>query len=170
MKVKATHRYAHGLDTVYAAFCDPAFYAAKFAGVGARNVKVLEHEKKGASFRIRTEREMRVDVPAVLKTVLGEWNRIVQSEHWKTADDSCHNELELISPAVPVSVRGIMDLSKDGKSCVNAVEMDIRCELPFIGKKLAELVAGNTERGLADEYEFIRDYLAAGGKQRKKRK
>jgi Protein of unknown function (DUF2505) len=170
MKVKATHRYAHAVDTVYAAFCDPAFYEAKFAGVGARNVKVLEHDKKGGTFRIKTDREMQVDVPAVLKTVLGEWNRIIQTESWRGADGTYHNDLDLASPAVPVAVRGTMALSADGKGSVNEVEMDIRCDLPFVGKKLAELVAGNTERGLADEYDFIRDYLAAGGKQRKKRK
>ena len=170
MKVKATHRYAHDLDAVYAAFCDPAFYAAKFEGVGARKVKVLEHEKKGGSFRIQTDREMQVDVPAVLKPVLGEWNRIMQTERWNGAGGAYHNDLELVSPAVPVTVRGTMELSADGKGCVNEVEMDIRCDLPFIGKKLAELVASNTGARARRRVRVHRGYLAAGGKQRKKRK
>ena len=73
-----------------------------------------------------------------------------------------------------------MDLRADGRGCVNEVEMDIRCDIPFVGRKLAELVAGSTERGLAEEYSFIRDYLGtaggkaatrtAGGKSQKKRR
>jgi hypothetical protein len=171
MKVKASHRYAHGVDTVYAAFCDPAFYQAKFEGIGARNVKVRKHEKKAGRFAIETEREVRVDVPAVLKSVLGEWNRIIQMEEWKGSDGEYHNVLQLTSPAVPVSIRGTMDLAADGKGCTNEIELEIRCDIPFIGKRLAELVAGDTERSLEDEHTFISDYLAgSGARARRKRK
>jgi len=180
VKVKAAHRYTQGLDAVYAAFCDPAFYEAKLTGVGARNVRIRSQDTKAGRFRIETEREMRVDVPAVLRSVIGEWNSILQIEEWKGRDGAYHNDLELKSPVVPVTIRGTMDLRADGRGCVNEVEMDIRCDIPFVGRKLAELVAGSTERGLAEEYGFIRDYLgtaggkaatrAAGGKSQKKRR
>jgi hypothetical protein len=48
--------------------------------------------------------------------------------------------------------------------------MEIRCDIPLIGRKLAELVARDTERSLADEYDFIRKYLSAAGKSGRKRK
>ena len=169
MKVKASHRYTQDAQTVYAAFCDPAFYQAKFEGVGARNVRVVKQEKKPGRFHIETEREMRVDVPGVLKAVLGEWNRLRQSERWSGKGGEYHNEIELSSPGVPVTMRGTMDLVPAGKGCVNEVEIEIRCDLPFIGKKLAELVASSTERGLADEHAFIRSYLVAGKRKQKKR-
>jgi hypothetical protein len=52
---------------------------------------------------------------------------------------------------------------------VNGVGIEIRRALPTTGAKLARLVATGTERGVAYEYAFIRDYLAAGNGKRKKR-
>jgi hypothetical protein len=159
MIVNATHVYSQPIATVFAAFTDRAFYTDKFAGVGARNVRIVSEERSDDGYSIVTEREVPLEVPAVLKSFLGEWNSIRQHERWEDVGGEYVNELEIAAAGVPVDLRGSMLLRPQGDGCVNDVQMEITCNVPLVGGKLAEFVARNTEQGLVDEYEFIRGWL-----------
>jgi hypothetical protein len=43
--------------------------------------------------------------------------------------------------------------------CGNDVRMTVTCGIPLVGKTLAEFVAGDCERIIAEEYEYIRARL-----------
>ncbi len=160
MKVTATHKYDADLDTVYQAFIDPAFYKKKFAAVGARNVRVLEKKKKGKEFSIKTQREVESQAPGMLKKFLGEWSTLVQSESWQAGKKGYLNELEIESPGVPVSIEGSMELQPSAKGCVNKLSFEIDCSIPFVGGKLAAFIAADMKKALAEEYKFIKGYVA----------
>lgn len=161
MKVTATHKYDVDVGTVYGAFSDPGFYKKKFTGVGARSVRVLEKKKKGASFFIKTQREVASQAPGMLKKFLGEWNTLVQSESWQGDKKGFANELEIESPGVPVSIEGTMKLQPSAGGCVNKLSFEIDCSIPFVGGKLAEFIANDMKKALAAEYRFIKEYLAS---------
>ncbi len=160
MKVTASHKYDASIETVYKAFSDPAFYKKKFSGVGARDVRVLEKKKKGKTFFIKTSREVASQVPGMLKKFLGEWNTIVQKESWQPDDGGHLNELEIESPGVPVEIEGTMELKPAGSGCVNKLSFEVDCSIPFVGGKLEEFIAKDMKKTLADEYRFIKKYLA----------
>lgn len=161
MKVSASHKYGEGLEEVYAAFTKPGFYKEKFAAVGAKNVKVLEKKKRGDAFFIRTERDVPSDAPAMLRKFLGEWNTIVQTESWEPDGDGYCNEVEIESAGVPVTIEGSMRLQPQGAGCVNKLEFDIDCSIPFVGGKLEDFIARDMKRVMAEEYKFIKAYLKA---------
>jgi hypothetical protein len=52
-----------------------------------------------------------------------------------------------------------MQLSANGKGCVNEVEITIRASVPLIGGKLEQFAARDAEATLAAEYDFIQGYL-----------
>lgn len=161
-KVTATHEYEHDIETVYEAFTDPDFYIDKFEGIGCRNVEVLESSSDDdGGFQIEVHREVKADAPAILQALIGEWNSLNQTESWQGDDDGeeYYNELEIDSEGTPVSITGTMTLTADGDSCINEVELVIRCNVPLVGKKLEEFVAKDTAQNLAAEYEFIQEYL-----------
>jgi len=83
MKIKAVHQYAKDVDTVFGLFHDPEFMKAKYAGIGARNVEILECAGRAGRYTVKTKREVPADVPSLLKTFLNPWNTIVQSEEWE---------------------------------------------------------------------------------------
>ena len=56
---------------------------------------------------------------------------------------------------VPVTITGTLDLEPVDGGCVNHVRIDIDCGIPFVGSTLAEFVAKDCERLVADEYDYI---------------
>jgi hypothetical protein len=164
MIVSARHGYAYPLERVYAAFTSADFYRDKFAAVGARNVNIVDEQRSQDGYRIVVEREVPLEVPAVLRSFLGDWNSIRQQETWDDLGDEYANEIQITAVGVPVDLRGSMILRADGdSSCVNDVEMEISCSVPLVGGKLTEFVARNTEKGLADEFAAITDWLSRHG-------
>ncbi|HUH00295.1 MAG TPA: DUF2505 domain-containing protein [Gammaproteobacteria bacterium] len=159
--VRARHEYRHPVKKVWAAFSDPEFYQAKFEAIGHRNVEVISTESDGEDFSIEISREVPLDVPGFLRGMLGEWNTLLQNEHWTAAARGGYeNELEIEARGVPATMTGTMMLRASGKGCVNEVAITIRASVPLIGGKLEQFVSRDTEATLAAEYEFIREYLA----------
>ena len=158
--VRARHEYKQPLAKVWAVFCDPEFYQAKFEGIGHREVEVVSAEREGDEFSIETSREVPVEVPKVLRGMLGEWNTLLQTERWAPAGKNTYaNELQMEVRGVPAAMHGRMKLSAQGTGCVNEVEITIRASVPLIGGKLEQFAARDAEANLAAEYEFIQGYL-----------
>lgn len=160
LTVRARHEYKQPLAKVWAAFSDPEFYQAKFEGIGHREVEVVSAQREGDEFSIEISRQVPVDVPGVLRGLLGEWNTLLQAERWAPAGSNVYaNELTIEARGVPAAMQGRMKLSASGKGCVNEVEITIRASVPLIGGKLEQFVARDTEATLAAEYDFIQGYL-----------
>jgi hypothetical protein len=158
--VRARHEYRHPVRKVWAAFSDPEFYQAKFEGIGHRNVEVVSTESDADGFSIEVSREVPLEVPGFLRGLLGEWNLLLQNEHWTEAGKGVYtNELEIEARGVPAAMTGTMRLSASGKGCVNEVAITIRASVPLIGGKLEQFVSKDTEATLAAEYAFIQEYL-----------
>lgn len=158
--VEASHEYEHPIEKVMEVFRDPDFYLDKFEGVGARNVEVLASSDEEGVFAIETQREVPLDVPAALKTLLGSWTIVIQNEEWVEGEDGEYlNELEINSEGVPAIITGSMTLVPTDQGCVNEVVMEIDCGIPLVGRKLERFVADSTEEQLEAEYEFIQEYL-----------
>ena len=158
--VRARHQYHHPVKKVWAAFSDPEFYQAKFEGIGHRDVEVISTEHDDDGFSIELSRQVPVEVPGVLRGMLGEWNTLLQHERWTEEGKGVYsNELHIEARGVPAAMSGVMKLSASGKGCVNEVAITIRASVPLIGGKLEQFVARDTEATLAAEYEFIQGYL-----------
>lgn len=158
MKIKAVHQYAKDVDTVFGLFHDPDFMKAKYEGIGARNVEVLECAGRHA---VKVRREVPADVPSLLKKFLNPWNTVVQSESWDgKAGGPYRCTFEIDVGGVPVGMKGAMELRAEGGGCVNDVQLEVKCGIPLVGGKLADFVGGDAEKAIQAEYEFIRAHLA----------
>ena len=158
--VETIHEYDHDIETVFAVFTDPEFDLAKFEGVGARNVEVLSSSDDEGVFTVETTREVPLDVPAALKSLLGEWTSIVQNEEWIEGEDGEYlNELDMESEGVPAKMSGTMRLYATEDGCANEITITIECGIPFVGKKIESFVGQSTAGQLDSEYDFIQPYL-----------
>jgi len=158
--VRARHEYRHPVKKVWAAFSDPEFYQAKFEGIGHRNVEIVSTETDEEGFSVEVSREVPLEVPGLLRGILGEWNTLLQNERWTDEGEGVYtNELEIEARGVPAFMTGTMKLSSKGKGCVNEVAITIRASIPLIGGKLEQFVSRDTEATLEAEYEFIQGYL-----------
>ena len=161
MKIKAVHQYAKDVDTVFGLFHDPEFMKIKYAGIGARNVEVLECAGSDGRYTVKIRREVPADVPGLLKKFLNPWNTVVQSESWEgEAGGPYRCAFGIDIAGVPVSAKGVMELRAAGGGCVNEVQLEIKCGIPLVGGKLADFVGGDAEKAIQAEYDFIRAHLA----------
>ena len=161
MKIKAVHQYAKDVDTVFGLFHDPDFMKAKYEGIGARNVEVLECAGGDGRHAVKVRREVPADVPSLLKKFLNPWNTVVQSESRDgKAGGPYRCTFEIDVGGVPVGMKGAMELRAEGGGCVNDVQMEVKCGIPLVGGKLADFVGGDAEKAIQAEYQFIRAHLA----------
>jgi hypothetical protein len=163
MKIRQDHEYAHALDAVYALFTDAEEVEAKQAALGARNISIEECELYEDGADVSFVRELPAEVPGVLAKFLQPWNTVQQSEQWRTSDNDGYDaELDIEIAGVPVTISGTLVLEPVEGGCVNHVRIDIDCGIPFVGKTLAEFVAKDCERLVAEEYDYICERLGSG--------
>ncbi len=156
MKIKRDHEYAHGTDAVYALFTDRKEITAKQKALGARNVRVEECETDDEGAEVKIVRELPAEVPGVLAKFLKPWNTVEQSEDWENCGNGVYEaDMEIGIANVPVTIRGTLQLEPTDEGCVNHVRLDVSSGIPFVGKTLAEFVAKDCKRILADEYDYI---------------
>jgi hypothetical protein len=160
MKIRQDHQYAHGTDAVFALFTDRKEIKAKQMALGARDIRVEECDMDADSAVVRFVRELPADVPGMLSKFLQPWNTVEQSEQWRRLDGGEYEADIAIDVAnVPVTVSGTLELEPVEGGCVNHVRVTVDCGIPFVGKTLAEYVAMDCERIIAEEYEYICDRL-----------
>ena len=163
MKIRQDHEYAYDLEAVYAMFTDMEEVAAKHAALGARNFSIEECELYEDGANISFVRELPAEVPGVLARFLQPWNTVEQSEQWRSSDNGGYDaELDIDIAGVPVTVTGTLELEPVEGGCINHVRIDIESGIPFVGGTLAEYVAKDCERLVAEEYDFICERLASG--------
>mgnify|MGYP000162129960 CR=1 FL=1 len=160
MEVRDTHSYSHSVDTLFNHFCDVEQAKAKHEALGARDINPIQFEATDSSLNIILEREVPADVPKAMKKFLGDWNQIKQVEKWSgTPGEGYHCDISIEIKGVPVTIEGTMDLAPDGSGCTNSIYLDIKCGIPLVGKKLAELVASQSKKSMQEEYEYITSML-----------
>lgn len=160
MKVSASHKYNADVDAVFALFSQPDFYVQKFEAVGGRNVEVLEFQAEGPAVQFSIRRDMPASAPAMIKTIIGEWNTLIQKEAWGgEAGEEYWSEFDIEAQGVPVTITGSMMLRGSSDGCVNDVELDIKCSIPLLGRAVEQFVADDSEKSLAAEYDFIKGAL-----------
>jgi hypothetical protein len=160
MKIRRDHEYAHSTDTVFALFTDAKEIKAKQKALGARKIRVEKCERDADGAAVRFVRELPADVPGLLSKFLQPWNTVEQSEQWRSCGDGVYKAGLAVDIAnVPVTISGTLTLEPVEDGCVNHVRMAIDCGIPFVGKTLAEFVAKDCKRIIADEHKYISDRL-----------
>ena len=160
MKVRRDHEYAHGTEAVFALFTDEEELEAKQEALGARNISVEDCDRDDDGATVRIVRELPADVPGILKKFVQPWNTVEQMEEWRDCGDGVYEaDLEIDIANVPVTINGTLKLEPTDDGCVNHVRMTIDSGIPFVGKTLAEFVAMDCKRIIADEFDYITERL-----------
>ena len=162
MKIRQDHEYSHCVDDVLTLFTDTDEIEAKQEALGARNLRIEECEIYDDGADVRFVRELPAEVPGILSKFLQPWNTVTQFEQWRSTEDGGYDaDLDIDIANVPVTVTGTLDLEPVEGGCINHVRITVDCSIPLLGKTLAEFVAHDCERLVADEYDYITARLAS---------
>jgi len=156
MELNLNHPYETGLEQVLGIFLTEDHILGKNARLGARNVSIRELVRDEGSAKLVFEREMQSsnEVPGILASFHREWNRIRQEEHWVCKDEGeWHCEFRVHIEGVPAKIKGTMRLYGDSAACSNSITLDVRCEIPLLGKKIARFLLDDSRIKIGQEYQ-----------------
>ena len=164
MQVSVIHDYKEDLDTLLRYFSEEDLITEKYQKLGAKNVRVATLEETEDGFRVETHREMPANVPAVLKSLLGSYNTIKQTESWHWQENEqliCKLQIEILG--VPATIEGQMVFSepatRPGTATSNHVTMDVKSAIPLVGSTLVSFICGDMKEQMQGEYDFLREVL-----------
>jgi hypothetical protein len=162
MQLEIEHFYDVSLEQVLGAFFDEAHILEKNQRLGSRNVRVPELTRDDMSAKLVVEREMTAstDVPGILASFHREWNQVRQEEHWFRKDDGeWHCEFRVRIEGVPARIKGNMRLQGTDEDCINYVTLNVDCEVPLVGKKIARFLTDDSHTKIENEYRITRQLL-----------
>lgn len=161
MKLTETHIYACSPEQLLPYFTAPERVLAKYQGLKAEKARIMEHEAEGDAVTIATSRDMKNNAPAMLRSVLGDSNRLQQYEQWQLQEDhyQCRIKVELVG--IPVSIAGTLLITPIAEGCQNQIELDISCGIPFIGGKVTDYIMRDCRALMQSEYRYLQQQISA---------
>lgn len=162
MQLEIEHFYNASLEQVLGAFFDEEHIREKNQRLGSRNVRVPELTRDELSAKVVVEREMMAstDVPGILASFHREWNQVRQEEHWFRKDDGeWHCEFRVRIEGVPAKIKGNMRLQGTDEDCINYVTLNVNCDVPLVGKKIARFLTDDSHTKIENEYRITRQLL-----------
>lgn len=163
MTVTAKHTFNKGVDALWALVSDGDAQKAKFEALGARNVQIQKAEGDGNNFTIEYQRDMPADPPAFAKKFVSEWNTLQESIVW--TDDGNGGKKGVYKAKTvggpSATIEGTFHIQPEGDGCSNTISITATVGVPLVGKKIAAMIEGDTEKNLDDEYAYTKN--AIGG-------
>lgn len=164
MQVTAIHDYKEDLDTLLRYFSEEDLIAEKYQALGAKNISVTDITDTEDGFLVRTQRDMPANVPGVLKSLLGSFNTIKQSESWHWQENGqllCKFNVDIVG--VPATIQGQMNFSeptaRPGVATSNHVSVEVHSSVPLVGSTLVSFICNDIKNQMQAEYVFLCDKL-----------
>lgn len=96
-------------------------------------------------------------VPSFARKFVGDEIAIVQEEKW-TSDS--HADVLVTIPGKPGDMLGSFDLAQVGDDVVETVSLTVKVNIPFVGGKVEDLIAGLLSKAFRAENKVGRTWLA----------
>lgn len=140
-KINLEHKFAKGVDKVWAMYGDRAFFEKKYKATGCTNIQVLDYKKteKGFSITVKYDAKSDAPVPDFAKKFMGETVSVTQTDAWDAATKTGKITTEI--KGAPVKVTADMKLEASGKGAVNKMVWTLSCGIPLVGGKLESILA-----------------------------
>ncbi|QIZ75546.1 DUF2505 domain-containing protein [Ferrimonas lipolytica] len=155
VKIEAVHPYPCHASELLAYFMQEALIVEKYQQIGSHEVHVTVSDRVDCT-EVCSQRLVASEIPAKLKSFLGDTNKLTQTEQWQTVADE-HFECQFITKldGVPITIDGQMELINVADGCENRVTLTLKCALPFVGKKLEQFVGSSSEQMMEDEFQYL---------------
>lgn len=149
MQHKSQVRYPAPSDVVIRMFTDKAFHTGKLDAMGLKNYQVLDHALVGADFRIRIQRKVPMQAPAMVKKIVPAESTVVNEELWNIKSKTGRVVVE--PQGMPLEMSCLTALKDQGGECIVSYDWTIKAKIPLVGGALEKFVVSDLERRSAEE-------------------
>ncbi|MBZ2187650.1 DUF2505 domain-containing protein [Alcanivorax sp. JB21] len=168
VQLARTRRFPVSASALYSVLTCRAYYDARFAMSGVTDYGYEEEQMPDGALLIRLTRQMDVKsgkVPAFARRFIGRSAALISEFVWQPGTTQPFRAgFRFSMGSVPVTVAGSMTLSEDGAGHAQQdLEADITSSVPLLGRKLAQLVADQVDKGLASDSRATLRYLEEQG-------
>lgn len=159
MGTKLTHTmtYDAPLDAVSAMLDDPAYRDEVVTAQGGKDGSVTFEQDGDTVVVVISQQQPSEGLPGFAKKFVGDQINLVQREAWTSAD---HADLKVTIPGKPGQMVGSIELSEDGGTTTETVDVEITVNIPLVGGKIEKLIADMLRKALRAEEEVGRDYVS----------
>ena len=160
MKFDETHTLNKPAASVLKMYSDRAYFQRKYLTLdGVKDFEILDCESKGYTFRLKHRSQQRSDIPMpdFAKTILGEYNAVIQQDTWNLKTGVGRLEVEL--KGVPLKISADMKVSGSGNATVTFNWL-VSCSIPLLGGKLEKLIADDIRAKSAADMVLSNQLLA----------
>jgi len=160
MKHQSQVRYPASSDVVIKMFTDKNFHTRKLDTMGLKNYLILDHALEGAEFRIKIQRKVPMQAPALVKKFVSAESTVVNEERWNTKSKTGK---VLVEPqGMPLEMWCVTALKDQGGECIVSYDWTIKAGIPIVGGALEKFVVSDLERRSTEENEIairmLKDY------------
>jgi Protein of unknown function (DUF2505) len=148
---------------VYATMIDPEYLRARLQQIGGPGAALLEHsvDAGGARYRLRHGLDSTM-LPALVRSLVPGDLVIERTETIRLRGPGDYTgQVEVQVPGTPVSARGHSELRERAPGSEFAVQAEVTVNVPFIGGRIEETVAGQVHELLVAETAFTEQWMRA---------
>jgi hypothetical protein len=158
-RMRFTHTMTHPapLAEVGAMLDDPAYRDEVIAAQGSvRGTATFEQD--GDTVVVVLDQVQPADgLPGFAKKFVGVEINIVQREEWTSVD---HADLHVTIPGKPGQMVGGIELTEDGGTTTETVDVEITVNIPLVGGRIEKLIGDMLRKALVAEEQVARSYLS----------
>jgi hypothetical protein len=159
MKLTNTHIYKQNIDAIYEICMNENFVKSKMRALGARNIEVTIH-KKAEITTVEITREIPVEVPNTLKSLIKPWVKMTQTEVWKgVAGGPYYCNINIKLHGAPLTIQSQMKLAHTEGGTAAVSITDVNCTIPFIGKALTNFIGETSKEAIEKEFAYIGEHV-----------
>ncbi|WP_435199635.1 DUF2505 domain-containing protein [Janibacter sp. GS2] len=161
MKITRTTSLPAGVEDAFAVIASQEHQAAK-VGTWTTESSATVTEQVGGAVGVHTERELPTrGMPAAVTSMVGSTLRIIEQQNWSQpmSDGSRSADLEITVVGVPLRLIGRTILSPAGDGSRLAVDADLDCSLPFVGRKIEAAARPAIEESFDLEVRLLTEQL-----------
>jgi hypothetical protein len=152
-------KYNAPVDKVFSLLTDPKWLEARSLALGELSASV-KAKKGGGGVALTMKRRVRRELPGLIAKVMSPESDLMFEETWSSeADGGRTGTLTMDAVGQPVKMTAQFELAPAGKGCVYRITHKCKSSVPLIGGAVEKFALGQVEKGCADEFGYLVDYL-----------
>ena len=139
-------------------FCDEKLIHQRYRSAGVEDYELSQFGLKAGKFVVQVKRTVKLrsteKIPSLVKKFVKERNHLTTTVAWdQQTGDTRKGEFSFEVEGVPGEVKGVMFIKPTPEGCVHQFDLTIKSPIPFVGEKIAGLVAQRVLSALEKDYQ-----------------
>lgn len=157
LKRQESHEFAKPVALLVACWTDEAFLTAMMGAQGSRDVGVTVERPEAGQIHVTITRQVPVKAPALIRSVIGSWLNLTQSDIWQQHPDGSWTAVRHAKPkglAAEGAAKIMLTPLTEGTTRCEA-EISVSSRAPMVADMVEKLMLEDSTKLLLEEFAWI---------------